>query len=283
MWKKLIEKAINLRGFELRKIRQPKDDTELYLRLFGEDSVIKRRFYNISAGGHFDFGCGIHHPCWTNVDVDRKWEKGIVFNPTSDIAYDPLLKKKLPIESNTAELVHSRVTIEHMDDESAQFLLQDIFRILKNNGIFRVVTPNIDLDHRALLNNDKDYFYWLNNYSIEQSFLDHFAHGASDMNPENAFEKISDDKFQSLFKEMYYEEALDYCTSKCDMSTQTENRSHHVNWWNQNKLTKMLKNAGFKTIYLSAAQQSCCPVLRNESYFDNFAQKAMLYMEAIKK
>ena len=43
-----------------------------------------------------------------------------------------------------------------------------------------------------------------------------------------------------------------------------------------------LREAGFETVYRSAAEQSASPVMRNEVYFDNRFQKCMFYMEAVK-
>jgi hypothetical protein len=44
----------------------------------------------------------------------------------------------------------------------------------------------------------------------------------------------------------------------------------------------MLRLAGFKTVYLSAREQSASPVMRNEAFFDNEDNKFVMYMEAVK-
>lgn len=279
MLKNVIRKVVGLTGYEINKVKNYYDES-LYLSLYGQDSVKNRKFYNISAGGHFDFGCGIHHPLWTNIDVDRPWKNKINYNPERDIAHDLLSLDSIPVDSNSAEIIHSRTTIEHITDSAALVMFQEVKRILKKGGVFRIVTPNADLDCRAILRNDKHFYFWSQNYSIEQSFLAHIAHGTSLMSHENALEKITDEKLRSLLKKMNIEEVLDYCTSKCDLSIQAKGR-YHINWWNYKKLERMLLTAGFKTIYNSAAGQSVCPVLRNEYYFDNAWPKVMLYLEAI--
>lgn len=281
MIKDILRKAIGITGYEFSKI-QNFNDEELYRKLFSKESVENRRFYNISAGGHIDFGCGIHHPLWTNIDVDRPWKNGVQYNPARDIAHDLLTLTPLPVETSTAEVVYSRVSIEHITDEAALMMFKEVKRILKPGGFFRIITPDINIDYRAFVNNDIDYFFWAKGYSIEQAFLAHFAHGASPTSSEPALEKISDEKFRALFKQMDFEDALNYCTAKCNTPKDPQQRGHHINWWNPAKLEKMLRLAGFTTMYLSAAEQSACPVLRNEHYFDNVFQKCMLYMEAIK-
>lgn len=281
MVRDVLRKVIRVTGYELSKIKSHNDE-KLYRELFGNYSVENRKFYNISAGGHFDFGCGIHHPLWTNIDVDRPWENRIQYNPDRDIAHDFLTLTPLPVDSDTAEIVYSRATIEHLTDDAALLMLKEVKRILKPGGVFRVVTPNIDLDFRAFRNNDKHYFYWAKHCTIEQAFLEHFACGASPKSLEPAHEKISDEQFRILFKNMSFEDALNFCTSKCKLPILPKYRENHLNWWNPAKLERMLRQAGFTTIYLSFAEQSVCPILRNEYYFDNEYQKVMLYMEAIK-
>ncbi len=289
--KKILFKIFNRLGFAVRKINT--DDVSLYIRLFGEESVKKKRFYNISAGAYLDFGCGIHHPCWTNVDVDRPWKadaynaKGVEYNPKYDIAHDLLSMKPLPIESQSAELVHSRFTVASITDEAAQIFFSETHRILKKCGVFRLNAPNIDLDYRAYRNNDMTFFYWFGNnpsISIEQAFLYHVAAQASTIHPAGIKERITDEQFRNLLNTMPLEEALNHCTSQCDAEIQKKPqfRNDHINWWNEKKFNRMLTLAGFETVYVSQKEQSVSPVMRNEAHFDNIDNKFVMYMEAVK-
>jgi hypothetical protein len=92
---------------------------------------------------------------------------------------------------------------------------------------------------------------------------------------------VSDEQFRELFHSMPYEEALNHCTAKCKVELQVTSRHSHINWWNGSKLGRMLTQAGFGSVYVSAAEQSASPVLRNEHYFDNLFNKVMLYVEAV--
>jgi ubiquinone/menaquinone biosynthesis C-methylase UbiE len=251
--------------------------------------VLFRSFYNISVGAYKGFGGGFQHPCWTNIDLDRPWKDdkyfpgSVEFKPEKDIAHDLLSMTPIPVESSTAELVYSRFAIDRLTNEAAQYFFEEVFRILKKGGVFRIVSTNLDLDYRAYRNNDRDYFFWLgDDFSIEQMFLFHVVSQVSTKYHDKNTENITDEELRELFETQGYEEVLDYCCSKCSVEIQKNNRYDHFNWWNSQKIEKMLKSSGFKTIYRSAAEQSTAPVMRNEYYFDNDHIKVMMYMEAIK-
>ena len=289
--KKIAEKIVSLFGFTIKRVVIKNDDLPLYIKLYGEESVKHRRFYNISAGSYLGFGGGMNHPCWTKIDVDRQWnkaqlcEKGVVYNPERDIFCDMLAMEPFPVETSAAELVHTRFTIASITDAAAQYLFGEVHRILKNGGIFRISTPNIDLDYRAYFNNDMTFFYWFENdktVSIEQAFLFHVASQLSSIHPDGVAERITDEQFRDLLKTKKMEDALDFCTSKCSVEIQKKHRQDHINWWNAKKLERMLRLAGFKSIYLSSREQSASPVMRNEAYFDNEDNKFVMYMEAVK-
>jgi len=75
---------------------------------------------------------------------------------------------------------------------------------------------------------------------------------------------------------------LNYRTSICSVEQHKNRRYDHINWWNPEKLERMLRNAGFNNVYLSSMLQSSSPVMRNEFYFDNYDNGFVFYMEAVK-
>ena len=279
-------------GYDVKKINKS-SDLNLYKRIYSPDSIQNKRFYNIGAGNFF-------HPYWTNVDFFSEWYGANNQTSLSGIHYDLMSLEKLPIDSNTAEVVYSSHTVEHITDEAAQNMFNESFRILKGKGIFRITTPNINLEYRACKENDRDYFYWIDNYSkkgemdrikivkpmsqasIEQIFLYHFAGNTSTLHADGAKNRISDEEFKKVFSEKPFEEALNYCTAKCDLEIQAKYPGNHINWWNAEKMTRMLRIAGFKNIYISGHGQSFCPVMRNTYFFDTTHPKISLYMEAVK-
>ena len=293
---RFVIKLLNSLGYQILRIKTPvselKDDLDLYYKYFSEFSIKQRRFYNIGAGS-------FSHPAWTNVDKKSDWYATNKNKIINGISYDLESLRPLPIESDSAEIVYTSHVVEHITDRAAQNLFNESFRILKARGIFRVSTTNIDLDFRAWKDNDMDYFYWRKNYfprivngvkinksmenaSIEQLFLHHFASTISTTHLVGKQKKMSDNEIKKIFSEKDFESALNYCTSLCPPEEHEKYPGLHRNWWNKDKMSKMLKKAGFNKIYLSGYGQSFSHVLRNTRYFDNTRPPISLYVEAIK-
>lgn len=285
--KRLIKEIIKRFGYDINKLDV--DDIQLYLDLYDSESVKNRKFYNIGGGANF-------HPAWTTVDFISEWYS----SHTPDINFDLLSLKEFPIDKNSAEIVYSSHTIEHITDEAAQNMFNESFRILKPGGTIRITAPDVDLDYRAYRDNDRHYFYWKDNYSLPgeikrahlyrpmnslstgEIFLSHFAASVSPLYLARSNNLISDKQLKSIFSGMEYEDALNYCTSKCPVEIHKSNSGHHINWWNKDKMFKMLRGAGFKKIFRSGYGQSFLPPLRNLTYFDNTYYKVSVYVEAIK-
>ncbi len=279
-----------------------RNDQYMYFQHYGESSVKNRLFYNICVGGHGGFGGYFYHPFWTNIDIEAPilldgWKR---YNPEKDIMHDLLDKTPLPIESDSAEIIQSQYTIEHLDNESANYFLKEVHRTLKPGGVFKVVAPNIELGYRAYLNGDKTYYKWvdiksnprhqavyghkipLNKTSLEQVALDFFAANVSTIHSGDNPYRITDEEFKEIMHSLKMEDALNYCTLKCSVEIQRKYRSNHINWWNHEKLINALKMAGFSNIQIVAPGQSSSPVLRNPKYFDHLGSSVALFVEAIK-
>lgn len=265
---------------------------EMYLEMYGEKAVENRNFYNIGAG---DF----RHPAWTNVDHKSGWYKKLQ-GKSVGINWDLLSLTPIEVESNSAEIVYSSHTVEHITNQAALNMFKESYRILKKNGIIRLTMPNIDFHFRAYKANDKYYFYWVKDYktarrykkimlnqplhtaSIQQVFLWTFASSASTLHSDGSKHGLTDTDVDRVFKEKEMKEALDYCCSNCELEIQNKYPGNHMNWWNEEKTTKMLREAGFETIYRSGYGQSVTPALRNTLLFDNKCPKISLYIEAVK-
>jgi predicted SAM-dependent methyltransferase len=80
-------------------------------------------------------GCGNrYHPQWTNIDHIAVSEAVIAHDITSG----------LPFADNSFDVVYHSHVLEHLQPEAAQSLLKECYRVLKPNGIVRVLVPDLE-------------------------------------------------------------------------------------------------------------------------------------------
>jgi SAM-dependent methyltransferase len=268
-------------------------DLSMYQKHYSEDSIQIKRFYNIGAGA-------FSHPCWTNIDGDSEFFGELYGKNEAVIKHDLFSRVPIPVADNSAEIIYTSHTIEHIDDASVIFLLKECYRMLKPGGIIRIVTPDLDKLYNAWLTSDTGFFYWkdqeqfsrdlhkfnlktpLSEASLTQVFIEVFAAQASEIVDVGAEKRISDEEFIQMTKEMHYEDVLTYCTSLCNIEIQKKFPYQHMSWFNENKLGKLLKNSGFNNIVRSDYLKSAAMVMRNKKLFDSNSVSLSLYMEATK-
>ena len=72
-----------------------------------------------------------------NYPVDKTKEDN-----KSDIVFNLNTMNDLPIEDNTFDIVYSSHTLEHIREEYLENIMQNIYRILKPGGLFRIIVPD---------------------------------------------------------------------------------------------------------------------------------------------
>lgn len=276
------------RGIVVRRTFEDRDRF-LYRSTYSEDALVNRRFYNVGAGL-------FSHPFWTNVDFPSV-HYGVVQSKQSFIPHDLMSLQPLAIESGTAEVVYTSHTVEHVKDKAVAKLFSEAYRVLKPGGFLRVTTgPDADTDFAAMTRNDAAWFYWDEDISqsgwqrdylqppvtvsLKQRWLFDFASAASENCRHPAKRKFSDAEIDSILSANSFEAALDIFADAVDF--QPDHPGLHVSWWTHDKAIRMMREAGFKTVYRSGHGQSRCPVLRNTWYFDNTHPQISLYVEALK-
>ncbi len=264
--KALILKSLERLGYKLSRVDEPRGgmsreqfDAQAYAEV-PREKLERRPFYNFGAGG-------FRHPFWTNVDMPSDWYGAM--DDGSTIPFDLESLQTLPIQTGTAEAAYSSHTVEHISDEAAENLFREVRRILPAGKVFRITCPDIDLAYHAWCNRDRLFFYWtarysrsgemkrtglrypMNQASLEQVFLKHFAASASSLHLGPEQNPMTDNDIRQVFESMDYEAALDHCVSRCDPELQKVHPGWHINWWNFDKLGRKLKAAGFTHVVRS--------------------------------
>lgn len=91
-----------------------------------------------------NLGCGRqHHKAWMNVDMNAV-EPGIIRHDVTT---------RLPFPDNSFRAVYHSHLLEHLPRMGAPFLISECFRVLQEEGILRVVVPDLETIARLYLEN----------------------------------------------------------------------------------------------------------------------------------
>ncbi len=112
-----------------------------------------------------NIGCGdvfIEGKDWINVDWASSHRNVIKID----------IRKSLPFPDNSLDFVYTSHLIEHLINEDLTKLIQEIFRILKPDGVCRLVTPDWDemIGEYISQNNRGNYLYanWMKTEILDQ-------------------------------------------------------------------------------------------------------------------
>jgi predicted SAM-dependent methyltransferase len=101
---------------------------------------IRKYLRNAEDFTGLQIGAGTHQlPGWLKTDLYPNWA-AVYLDAT----------KRFPFADATFDYVVAEHIIEHISHESAQRMLQECHRVLKEGGVLRVSTPNIELTHRLM-------------------------------------------------------------------------------------------------------------------------------------
>jgi len=82
-----------------------------------------------------NIGCGsTFHSNWINIDIASSFPEVIEYD----------IRQQLPFHDNEIDVCYSSHVLEHLEQIEARNLLLESYRILKPNGIVRVVVPDLE-------------------------------------------------------------------------------------------------------------------------------------------
>jgi predicted SAM-dependent methyltransferase len=86
---------------------------------------------------------------WINVDANA-------FTAKCDVWAD--FRGRLPFRDSTVDAIYSHHVIEHLPDQSLLFHLEEMFRVLKPGGVFRIGGPNGEAAMKKFVEGDSFWF-----------------------------------------------------------------------------------------------------------------------------
>ncbi len=91
-------------------------------------------------------GCGYCQlEGWINVDLNRSCKPDLVAD----------LSKPFPFKSNSVDYIHSEDFVDQIELADGYVFFQESYRILKDNGVMRVLTPDLNEFAKRYLKRDK--------------------------------------------------------------------------------------------------------------------------------
>jgi len=104
---------------------------------------------NLNNNNYINLGCGNSYKAnFINVD----------FYGTKNIDYGIDLRFPFKIESNSINGIFSEHTLEHLSHHEVEKALSECYRILKTNGIIRIIVPDLSIFIEKYCTNDDVWF-----------------------------------------------------------------------------------------------------------------------------
>jgi SAM-dependent methyltransferase len=132
---------------------------EVMIALMTPISRIRLRTLRRSKGLKVHLGCGAEvRAGWVNIDLGFGFWSGRIKRPAQGgirIRHD--LRRGLPIEHESCEIIYSSHFFEHLEYRYGMRLMRDCYRALQPAGVFRMAMPNFRGLFEAYLRDDYDY------------------------------------------------------------------------------------------------------------------------------
>ncbi|WP_290457492.1 class I SAM-dependent methyltransferase [Helicobacter japonicus] len=107
-----------------------------------------------------NFACGSRiHPDWVNID----------FSPIDNRVKKVNLLSTLPFKNDSFDVAYSSHFLEHLHPNKAVQILKEIKRILKPNGIVRIVVPDLQNMVQVYLDTLKKIESYMQNNMLDSS------------------------------------------------------------------------------------------------------------------
>jgi len=195
-----------------------------------------------------------------------------------DYNYDLTSKKPFPFENNSVKIFFTSHTLEHVPQEYCQHIFDEIYRCLKPGRAVRVITPDFDLAYEAYGRGQLSSLVSEYKEATEEQLFLHFFAGY-------LRNKVSPSEVKKNFLGMKKEIFADFYTNKITRERLENFSNSHINWFNYEKIYKMLRKSGFTNIYRSSPQNSKFKEMRGRGRntgFDSTYPKWSIFVEATK-
>ena len=126
---------------------------------------------------YVNYGCGSNAPIeWNNFDASPTliYEKINIFKTKkifpANVKYGNIVKG-LPIKNNSCDGVYCSHVLEHLAFNDFLKALNNTYKILKNNGVFRLIMPDLEYFVKEYIKNKEENNHLASNVFIKNTSL----------------------------------------------------------------------------------------------------------------
>lgn len=246
--------------------------TKLRRSWLGAGWILRKRFIDRPKQLYVNIGAGYWYaPNWKNLDYMGEWYSS--HKVLIDFSHDLARPSRMPFEDASVDLFYSEHTFEHLTDECVAQAFTELSRSIAPSGGIRISVPDADLLYNKLVQKDVLFFKRLirnRRVGLAEAFLILVGHPRK---------RIDERKFLDDLRTLSRHEFLNECTR--NLSYDYARAGEHINWFNFEKLEKMLRAAGFTIVERSAAQQSRFPEIRGPMF--DTRPSYSLHVDALKR
>jgi predicted SAM-dependent methyltransferase len=244
-----------------------------------QDKILYKEFEKDSIFCNFGSGA-FYHKKWKNYDYpgNSKYYKNLQGIKGKDFIPINLCSKnlKIPEKNNSVSLIYCSHSLEHLEEKSASNFLSECFRILKKNGVMRIVLPDTWNDFKntsILFDPGNNINSNITNIYIRDS-ASNILSDTINLN-KNQLKKLF---FQSKFNgKKFFEIAKTF--NKVSTNFNIHNPERHISFWNKKKLLLISKNIGFSKYLPLYRGSSIAKPFMNTNIFDNCVPEISFYFE----
>ena len=202
-------------------------------------------------------GAGLwYRRSWRNLDFAGEWY--VEHRALIDFPYDLAHPSRMPFADGTVRCFYSEHVFEHLTDSQCRHAFAELRRTLEPGGGLRIVVPDADIICDRLQARDAAFFAGLMHgrpATLVEAFLILIAHPR---------EPVDERRFSDEFATLPRAAFLERCKQNLDYDY--ARAGEHINWFNLEKLSGMLREAGFAIVEHSAAQASRFPEMRGREF-----------------
>lgn len=198
------------------------------------------------AGLNLNVGCASYEINGF-VSIDYFSEKYYRSGNFNRVHYD-MRSDSLPFEDNTVDSIYCSHVVEHIETEFVEKFFHESLRVLKSEGVLRVVCPDPEYLYYQWKNHP-EYFSWHPLYQspkdAELCFVSEVG-GAKSLLPNYGLSKdISSYEYNYLLEQL-----------RSGLHFNPESPGSHINNWDFSRLKDLALDAGFKSVSRSRNQGS---------------------------